>query len=301
MWAVTLELQDKVLNKIAKLIGCKVPDASEIDKSEFERILRNQGKYEDFMSVVDFLKQSQRNDITDFMHKVKKVVHQHIESSSWYINIEVDLLRQECIEIRAKLHFNQKKAKSVALDLNNGKTFISFDIRGANFAALKSISTTVLSTWEDFLRGLVPNDVRSASKRNIEKGTAGLTVDVPQCLYVSKFFRMFLLGDLKKLKFIWELENIKYLAKICPFLSAHHFVIINSDEIIIEVQNPKDADTFLTVVPLSPIHRVTQFQITTIDGYAKNTILKTFSDGSKALMNVDPRIYDELFMRYIHT
>jgi len=297
MSLATCTLKDKVLGKIGKLVGCKLPETLLSDKSEIERILRNRGKYDDFMSVVEFLQQSQRNDITDFMHKVKKVVHGHIDSSSWYVSVSAELLRREFVEIRNKLRFNQ--TKSYALDSNSGKTYVSFDIQAANFAALRSMSTTIPSTWEEYLRSLVPNDIRSSSRRNTENGTAGLTVEIPKCLYTSKFFRLFLLGDLKKLKFIWELENTRYLEKICPFLSEHNSVTVNSDEIIVQVQDFQAADAFVTALPMSTIHRVTKFQITTIEGYAKNTILKTFANGTKTLMNADPSVYDELYTKLL--
>jgi len=201
------------------------------------------------------------------------------------------------IDIRKTLRFNQIKA--YCLDENDGKTYVSFDIQSANFTSLKLISGGKLTgMWTEFLKGLVPNDVRSASKKNVEMNVAGLTVEIPNCLYESKFFRQFLLGDLKKLKFIWELENIRYLAKICELGLANN-VCVNSDELVIEVRDYDEADRLIGSLPVSGIHRIKKFRMAKIDGYQKNYMLKSFQDGSKQLMNVDPPYYDELYVKYI--
>jgi hypothetical protein len=290
-------ISDKAVVKIGKLVGITFPDSSLSDRQEISRIIKNRGKTDDFMSIIDFMNASSRDDITDFMFKVKKVVNGYINSLQFYKDADVEKMKQETIDIRKTLKFNQIKA--YCIDENDGKTYVSFDIQSANFTSLKLISGgKIIGTWETFLRGLVPNDVRSASKRNVEMNVAGLTVEIPNCLYESKFFRQFLLGDLKKLKFIWELENIKYLAKICE-MGLGNAICVNSDELVIEVQNYDEADRIVGLLPQSSIHRIKKFRVTKIDGYSKNYMLKSFQDGSKQLMNVDPAYYDALYMKYI--
>jgi len=290
-------ISDKAVLKIGKLVGITFPEALLSDRQEIRRIISNRGKTDDFMSIVDFMSKSGRNDITDFMFKVKKVVHNYIESLQFYKDADIDKIKQEMIDIRKTLRFNQIKA--YCLDENDGKTYVSFDIQSANFTSLKLISGGKLTgMWTEFLKGLVPNDVRSASKRNVEMNINGLTVEIPECLYESKFFRQFLLGDLKKLKFIWELENIRYLAKICE-LGLTNSICVNSDELVIEVRDYDEANKMVKLLPISLIHRLKKFRIERINGYSKNYMLKSFQDGSKQLMNVDPPYYDALFVKYI--
>lgn len=288
-------ISDRCITKIAKLIGVSLPE--KIKKEEIEQILKTRGKYEDFVKISTFTTLSGRDDINEFMFKVKKVVETHIKSSSFYKEVVEEEIKKQTNEIRKKLRFNQ--ISSYGIDQNDGKTYLSFDIQSANFTALKLISGGIISeTWPEFLKRLFPLDVRSESKKNVELKVAGLSVEVPDCLYESKFFRQFLLGDLKKLRFIWELENLKYLASICES-GIDNPICVNSDELVIEVKDQENALVLMQILPKSNMHRSKIFELKKLDGYKKNYLLKVFSDGSKQLMNVDPLYYDELFKKFV--
>lgn len=121
--------------------------------------------------------------------------------------------------------------------------------------------------------------------------------------YESKFFRQFCLGELKKLRFVWELENWKYLRLILEAGSilklSERNICVNSDEIIIEVPDFDGALELTRFLPKSELHRTKIFQLTKIEGFGKNAILKKFEDGSKQLMNVEPNVYEEAFNKFV--
>lgn len=290
--------REKDIKKISKLVGVTLPEKEDLD---YEQILKNRQKWGDYCEIVQFTLQSGRRSIVEFMHKVKKVVDNYINKSPFYKEVNEKDLKQYAIDIRKNLRF--KQVKSYALDRNDGKWFISFDIKSANYTSLQLISKGILDqfTWPQFLRSLVPNDVRSDSKKNVEHNVAGLTLEIPNCLYESKHFRQFLLGDAKKLRFVWELENLKYLALLCETnVKDNNNVCVNSDEIVIECDSLQNARELIQQLPKSAIHRCNIFQIKKIDEEnGKNFVLKILEDGTKRLMNVDPSLYDKLYTKYI--
>lgn len=291
-------LSDKVIFGLGKIVGINFPESSLSDKNDIIKIIKNRGKYNDFMSLVNFMNKSHRNNIIELLQKVKRTIESYIQSLQFYKDINVDDIKNKTLDIKDKLKFNKKTA--YLLDINDSNKYLSFDIQSANYTSLKIISNgQITETWDEFFRRLVPNDVRTASKRNIEANIVGLTVDIPNCFYESKYVRQYVLGDLKKLRIIWEYENIKYLQKICE-LNLQNNICVNSDEIVIEVKDYDEADNIKKMIQLNNIHRVKEFQIFKIDGYKKNYMFKQFRDGTKMLVNIDPEYYDELYEKFIY-
>lgn len=290
-------ISDKVIIGIGKIVGIHFPESSLSDKNKVMKIIKNREKYNDFMSIVDFMNKSHRNNIIELLQKTKRIIESYIQSLQFYKDINVDDIRNKTADIKDKLKFNKKTA--YLLDINDNNKYISVDIQSANFTSLKIISNgQITDTWDEFFRRLVPNDVRTASKRNIEANIVGLTIDIPKCFYESKYVRQYVFGDLKKLRIIWEYENVKYLQKISE-LNLQNNICVNSDEIVIEVKDYDEADNIKKMVPFNNIHRIKEFQIFKIDGYRKNYMFKQFRDGTKTLVNIDPEYYDEIYEKFI--
>ena len=251
------------------------------------------------------MNKTNRKDISEFIFKAQKTIATHIKEQSYYKNLDTNKLKEEYAILQKETICN--RVKSYAISDNDGKYFLSIDIETANFTVLKEISNyheqeyiDIDMTWPDYFKQLVPNDCRSTSKRNVMKGLAGLSFDIPNCLYESKHFRQVILGDLGKLKHLWELKNIKLLNSFSK-LGLNNPVTVNSDEIIIEVMDYMEADKIIELLSIPKGFRVKKFRLLKIDGFEqKNSVVKVFDDMSKALMNVHPESYDELYKKFIY-
>lgn len=169
------------LLKIAKLVGVNIGEVSVQTQEDIETILRNHQKYDDYKEVLDFVQASGRKSIAEFMFKAQKVVVAYVKAQPFYEAVQTQLLKQQLLDLRKTLQFQQVNA--YATHDNDGKTFVSFDIQAANFSCVKLISNgAITGTWPEFFKKILPNDTRSNSKRNMEKQTAGLTLDIPLCL-----------------------------------------------------------------------------------------------------------------------
>jgi hypothetical protein len=284
-------MEKKTLVKIGKILGIPLSFRKPKTTQEIEEILKLHNKYKDFCNIIDFLNKTKRENISSFMFKIKNIVQNHIESQSFYKNVTTKKIQSRDFET---------KVKSFYIDSSDQKYFLSIDIKTANFTCLKRLARKeiIQEKWSDYLRFLVPNDERSNSKYNQESGTAGIIFEIPSCIYESKFFRQFVLGNLVKLKYEWEFLNLELLNKFLE-LKLNNKVCVGSDELIIEVVDYDEADKIVNLLSPDPnIFRITNFQLKKIEGGRKNNLLKICSNGNIGLINVIPDDYHELYKRY---
>lgn len=289
----TLEtVNKKSLIKIGKIVGVRFCNSDLNNRERIKSILVDRNKYSDTIEIIDFMNTTCRKRINIFMFKVKKLITRPILRSDWYNNYVVPNTNNTT---------NNTNCNYLVSD-NHDKQYLSIDVMSANFQALKELSNGKITetTWIEYFKRIVPNDIRSNSKRNIENGIAGVPIKIPECIYTSKFLRQFILGDLKKLKFLWE-SKIHMLMKDPIFES--YVTHINSDEIIVEISD-FESQIFKLDLDMN-IFRVTYFRLVSINDFDTfnqpnvNWLIKVFRDGTKRLVNVGPRDYPTLYNKYI--
>ena len=292
-------LPKKSLKRILEVLGIKLLDFQLSDRNQIVDIIQVRGKYHDLISILNFMNETKRTDITDFMFKVQKTVTQHINSQQYYKDVNIEKIKEATIDLQKSLKYN--KVKTFYIHHYDQKMFLSIDIESANFTVLKEISQghkdqmDMSMTWPTYFKQLIPNDCRSASKKNIEQNIANLSFDIPNCFYESKFFRQFILGNSDKLKYLWELKNIQLLEKICK-LGLDNSICINSDEIIIQIQDYDEATQILSALQVIPLgFRVQKLKLHKIDYYVPNYMFKEYNNCNKVLVNVHPEDYDKLY------
>ncbi len=293
---ITFEtINEKELFKIGKIIGVSFHHTAHREIIKNTLILRN--KYDDTLKIIKFINDSGRKDIDSFLFKLKKEVINYIKKQEYYKNINVKQWNIEKNELLKKVKCN--RVKSYAIWDSDGKYFLSLDIKSANFTVLKELAKGTIkeNNFPDFLRNCYPRDVRSNSNKNTEKAVSGITTEIPDVIYDSKYIRVFILSDLP-LQALWEIKNYGLLLEICK-LNLENPICVNSDEIVIEVENCDEADKIAKLLPLDDTFRVRKFQLTKIEGYEKNCMLKTYSDMTKVLVNAHPDHYDELYKNLI--
>lgn len=279
----------KLLIRLAEIFGIKIPDSVSVDQEKVIEIFKLHNRHDDYLEMIVFMKKADRENLNPFLFKIQKIITQYITTQPWYINVDIQVLQTETKQLIDSLKYNQ--IKYYADDRNDGKSFLSLDIKAANFMALKKIAGDNVKTdsWSEFFKSLIPNDTR---------GTGEVT-SIPQCIYTSKFIRQFILGEAKKLKYIWQLENTRQLHNVCS-MNIDNAIYINSDEIVITIDNFEEGDKILSNMVINKsIYRIRKFTLKKIPGYSKNTMLKLFDDGSKGLINARPNEYAELHEKFL--
>ena len=157
----------KSLIKMGKMVGVSF-SYDQIENQEIESILKLRGKYEDFMAILDFLNLTCRSNINHFIFKVKKIIGNHIKSKEYYQEVDIDDVVSKIKIIKESTEGKYNHVRSYCIGPNEGKRFLSIDIRTANFTVLKKISggEILVTAWSDYFRKLVPNDIRTNRKRN---------------------------------------------------------------------------------------------------------------------------------------
>ena len=292
---ITLDnCKESLIQQIGKIVGISL---AFIKRENIKHALILRDKYDDFIEIINFINNSGRNNINPFLHKVKKEINK-IKSKKWYKNIDMEKITSKRAEL-IKLKTNTVKNYS-----NWGhdmKYFLSIDIRSANYTVLKEISNGEIQddTWSDYLKRIYPNDTRTERSKNINEGKNGLVTKIPDCIYESKWFRQFILSDLKKLQVLWEIKNLNMLKQVHD-LNLINTICVNSDEVIIFVDNYDEADKIVKLIsPDETTFRVKKFQLKKIDGSAKNCMLKIFDDNSKVIINCKPEDYNILYKTYV--
>lgn len=294
-------MDSKNLYNIGKILGIKI-DKNEKDTDKMIEFFKTLDKYNEYLEILSFLKLSGRNNLTHFMFKVKKVITDEISNKDYYKNIDTNEFKKEINQIKNSLKYNPMK--DCYSDVNDSKKFISLDIKSANFTSLKLISNgqIILEKWSDYFKYVVPNDIRSDRMSNKNNMVSGVITVIPDCIYESKFMRQFILGDLLKLKFVWELINLKMMKSICD-LNIQNSIYMNSDEIIIQVNNYEEADKLISIIPFdSKVYNVKKFTINSLPNNKKNYMIKTIINNNeitKKLLNINPNDYFDLYKKFI--
>lgn len=291
-------LPNKIISDIGKIVGIQFNSKNE-NINDCKNILEFKGKLDEFSSIVDFMNKTGRKKIYTFMSKVKNKIQKYISEQSFYKDINLDDIKQQKDILQQTLKYT--KIKTYNIDDNANKYYLSLDILSANFTALKYISNGLIQskTWPEYFKLLVPNDIRSSSQRNINSSVDGITTDIPEAIYNSKFLRIFILSGLNKLQHIWEFLNLKMLSYILNIENISKEILVNSDEIIINVKDYNEANNIMSKISTFQnfdIFRIRKFQLLIIDvSYrSKNYLYKLFEDGNKCLVNVKSEHFDKL-------
>ena len=289
----------KTIDNIAKIIGIKLPYRKS-NVQTLEEYFKFYNKEQELYDILNFLVISQRPNIHEFMYKLKNKIGKGLQKQKKYKEVNQEKIEEEIELLNKQLIYNHMKSYQ-SID-NEGKYYLSLDIRSANFTVLKQVMGGLIheNSWSEYFKRRFPKDVRSDSRKNQELGIVGQSYDVPQCLYESKYLRQFIIGDLTKLKFLWELENLKLLQKVCD-IGINNLICVNSDELIIEVKDYDEADKIINELnPINDMFRIKKFRLQKINDYKnQNYLLKEFDDGSRALFGVGPDHHMKLYQIYI--
>ncbi len=268
---------------IKKIIGAK----SDIELHD---------KQDDYDAIADFIVKTGRKNITSFLYKARKEIERvctrlpgYIAFDSAAMKAETNNIRKECADMY------QHQPQYVTAD-NAGQRFVSYDIANANFAAIKACGIQH-DRWEDFFRFIMPSDIR--------QNDPGTVHDIPDAIYQSKFVRVFVLSNLKKLQAWWELKAAKMLRRICQAYPKTFTIswLAGSDEMVVWMFDADDLiiDTIISTIDTPPIFRVLTFAIQQIQepDASPNYAIKVYRDGSKKLVNIRPEHYNDLYRKYI--
>jgi hypothetical protein len=198
-------LQPNALIMIGKIIGVKLlqPESA---GSDLKSVLELHNKQEDFDAIVDFIARTGRKNISSFLYKARKEVERVCSKLPGYQALDAAALKTETQQIRESCSDLYVHRAQYLTAENSGQRFISFDITNANFAALKACGVRH-DRWEDFFRFIMPTDIRHDDPT--------VAHDIPDVIYRSKFIRVFVLSNLKKLQAWWEFKAAKMLRRIC--------------------------------------------------------------------------------------
>lgn len=108
-----------------------------------------------------------------------------------------------------------------------------------------------------------------------------------------------MLGKLKTLQHLWELENLKQVERFCELgldTINSKGIYVNSDEFLISIDSFDEADVIIDKFDCESFCRVRKFKLQKID---EENSGKIFSDGSKVLLNCRPDVYQRLYKKYV--
>jgi hypothetical protein len=292
------------LNKIGKILGISFQTGlNPVDT------LLARGKTKEFNDIITFMNDSGRDSINSFIFKVQKTVSTYVKKNKAYVNVDLVAITKQRDELE-NVKYNQRFQPCSESATNNQVTgnpstwendknfFLSLDIRSANYTVLAEVLNINVS-WTDFLKQLVPFDVRTGRVKNEIKGISGKMTTIPECIYESKWFRTFLLGKCRKLQVLWEIKNLTLLQKVIN-LNIKNRIYVNSDEIIIKISDYKEGRAIVDLLDDIPdTFRVRKFQIKKVTEYSKNCVIKIFENKEKRLVNVMPQDYIEAYNKFI--
>lgn len=182
-------------------------------------------------------------------------------------------------------------SKDIYHPSNNGKTFISIDMKKANFSALRYYDESIFAgaeTWEDFLRRFTNNEH----------------------IINSKYIRQVILGNCNPKRHITYEKHLMdvlliHLSK-CDSMIIDKVVFFSNDEIVLDISDMDiiDKQLFFTYIQicLDPIPiplKVQLFQLNKIDG--TNGYIKKFplnEDGVKLEFKCLDNLYLPFVLRY---
>lgn len=204
------QLSEKAIIHLGKLLDLHLFTFTNENLTEVCQI---HGKLDELEQCKAYLVFNQYDNFNKLLFHTQGSLTDFVTKEMKYKEIRLDPLQKETKEIKENF---PKLARQWALKENCGQRFISLDMRSANWTVLKEIlGIEPEVTFADYVQTFCPE--------------AG----VPRCLLESKYFRQFVLGQLRKLKIIWELETCRLLQKILKKVQPN-MIVLNSDEIVFE-------------------------------------------------------------------
>jgi hypothetical protein len=265
---LTLEnISDTDFSDITKLLDVTLPT----DRQNAKEILELYGKYNDFCSILNFLNDTKRSHLKEFTFKIQTQVKQYFKSQPFYKNTDFNTLNQTLKVLKQSTKY-PKIPNYKDIQRNDGIWMLQIDIRSANYTVLRLLSNNSLpKSWEEFLRQLVPSDIRSNSISNKEKGIAGMEYAIPDVFYRSKFFRLFCISDLQNnLRIIWETYNLTLVQQFCS-LNLPNKLYVNSDEVCIQLDSSDQAEEIIKALALDPdIFKIEKYKLYRINDFIKS-------------------------------
>ena len=199
-------------------------------------------KFEDFCEELSIY--SCEQEYIEYYNAVKDTVISHIKNKEDYIKFNKEIF---------KIDTNAFKKQNLYIEENDDKTFISIDMKKANFSAMSYYSSKIfdnVNTWEEFMRQFTSCE-HIINSKYIRQVILGACNPKKQIRY-EKYLMFNLLQDLTK--------NIKTLSVFS----------LGEDEIILCVKNCgyslRELKKNISDTPIGNIVRVTMFNLEKIKG-----------------------------------
>jgi len=212
------------------------------------------------MFVFELSQYKNEQDYFEEYNRIKEAAINFIKDSEAYQEFNKEDMSKYVI-----IHDNLPD-KDIFKSSNDGKTFISIDMKKANFSSLKYYDSNIFQTksWEDFMRKFTNNE-------HIIK---------------SKYIRQVILGNCNPKKHItyekYLMDNILFKLKdtLCLHKVENNVAFFSNDEIVLDVTNlSKDEQLLLTdrleshtskfAIPLT-VELFSLHKIYGTDGFYKN-------------------------------
>lgn len=230
----------------------------------YDRFYRTLSKWDLF--VKELGKYRCEQDYFEEYNQVKDAVITSIKNTDGYQRFNNEDMNKLCVQ------YTDLPSKDIFKPSNHGKTFISIDMRKANFSALQHYDSTIFastSTWEDFISLYTDN----------------------RYIINSKYIRQVILGNCNPKR---HTTYEKYLMDgvlehlIKNNVSVNRVVFFSNDEIVIDVSDMDETDKMLIhlsieismdnmCVPLK-VEMFALHKIEGTDGYYKQNIISNGAD-----------------------
>ena len=284
------------------------------DEQLLQRLHASESDWRDYCALVDFLQRTGESNCKRLVYKTERLVKQYVtENFAWYADVNVDVQKQFIASFgkRKPVHFSRK---------HDTKRFVVFDIRGANFCALKHCNELItckksfvglpddydftlkntavavlptLDTWPALLRKILPAYEERTQKTNGDIDNLfkqPRTHELPDCFYRSKFMRTFALGCLKKLAPMWTVLNVQLLAhvhNVCDSFGIDRTRILSgSDEIAVCIDDWQQGDQLCALLAeqtdVAKFHRTEMLTVRALEEQDnRNTVLLCYRNDAK--------------------
>lgn len=229
--------------ELSKIIGAKVyiPKTISENVERLEKIyqdLYKQNKKDEFDLIAQFMLDSGRSHIKTFLFKLTDVITKNHKNLTWYKEYDEEACKNQTINIKTEMNFKKRWYNDKK---NIGNKYISFDIKGASFGSLKLMSQDHENNipldiqWSEYLKSMVPTDIRGN----------GIETDIPEIVYKSKYVRIRAMNNLRKLKFLWELEAVKLCAYLCECNISRDNFFVQGDEVVVHIENDEQENLII--------------------------------------------------------
>jgi len=274
-----------------QILGVRISPEEISDVEIAQQILREQGQEQNFISLIEFCQRLEKGSLGRFLFKLQAKMTEIIGNWPEYQNLKVE----------GKL---PKNRGFYAHDGNDGLNFISFDIRGANYACLRMLKKEgeLPIDWSDFFRLMIPEYDQRSHKEGKPVSSQGYLHVIPECIYQSKYVRLFVLTGLKKLNKYWTSLNWQVVEAVRKIISDQERIYWNTDEVIIQGEESgiiKQLKEHLNNDRLFSLYRIQTFKVNKFfDQEGKRMknemILTYYENGNRKLVNINEERYNLL-------